>query len=102
MLLVTGTAEALVDGRLVLRLAHRRLAGEQVADLVAGQRLVFEQALGQRLQLVGVLGQDPPRLGEAGLDQPADLASIFWAVCSETFCWRDTEWPRNTSSWFSP
>src|SRR6478609_8058877 len=29
-------------------------------------------------------------------------ASIFCAVDSETFCWRATDMPRNTSSWFSP
>jgi hypothetical protein len=29
-------------------------------------------------------------------------SSIFCAVSSETFWVRDTEWPRNTSSWFSP
>ena len=56
LLLVTGTAEPLVEAASSLRLAHRRLAGEQVADLVAGQRLVFEQALRQRLQLVAMLG----------------------------------------------
>ena len=27
---------------------------------------------------------------------------MICAVASETFCWRATEWPRNTSYWFSP
>ena len=55
----------LVRRRFFRRLAHRRLAGEQVADLVAGERLVFEQALGQLLQLVRMLGEEPPRLRQA-------------------------------------
>ena len=71
--LVTGTAEPLVAAASSTRLADRRPAGQQVADLLAGQRLVFEQALRQRLELVAVRGQDAPRLGETRLDQAPDL-----------------------------
>ena len=60
--------------RLDHRLAHRPLAGEQVLDLVARQRLEFEQALGERLEVGALLGRGCLlRLGIAGLDQPADL-----------------------------
>ena len=38
--------------------AHRLLAVEQILDLVAGQRLEFEQALGQSLEIGALLGQD--------------------------------------------
>ena len=41
--------------RLGGELAHRRLAGEQVLDLLARQRLVFEQAARDCVQVVEML-----------------------------------------------
>ncbi len=35
--------------------AHRRLADNQILDLVAGERLVFDQTLGERFE-IGTLG----------------------------------------------
>ena len=69
--------------------ADRRLAVEEVADLVAGQRLVFEQALGQRLELVAASrsGCGGRRRGPSSTRRRTS-ASIFWAVASETFCVR--------------
>src|SRR5580692_7585508 len=60
-------------GRLDHRFAARPLAQEQILDLVAGERLEFEQSLGQRLQIAALLGEDLLRLGIAGFDQAADL-----------------------------
>src|ERR1043166_660078 len=59
--------------RLGQSLAHRRLAVEQVLDLVARQRLVLEQALGEHFEVGALLLQDVARLGIALLDQPLDL-----------------------------
>src|SRR5690348_14177676 len=49
-------------GRLQHRLAVRFLALEEIDDLVAAQRLEFEQALGQRLEVAALLGENPRRL----------------------------------------
>src|SRR5215813_5786080 len=53
--------------------ARRPLAGEQIFDLVAGQRLEFEQPLGQRFEISALLLENALRLGVAGLDQTLDL-----------------------------
>ena len=56
------------------RSRDRRLAGEQVLDLVAGQRLVFEQRLGQRFRAVAMLlGEDAARVSRPIVDQAPDL-----------------------------
>ena len=44
--------------RVVAEVARRLLAGDQLLDLFAGQRLVFEQPLGQRDPFLLLLGQD--------------------------------------------
>src|SRR5262245_7075030 len=49
------------------------LAGEQILDLVAGQRLEFEQPLGQRFEIGALLLENALRLGVGGLDQALDL-----------------------------
>src|SRR5579862_2654559 len=59
--------------RLDHRFAARPLAEQQILDLVAGQRLEFEQALGQRLEIAALGGEDLLRLGIAGLDQAPDF-----------------------------
>src|SRR5581483_1735144 len=68
-------------GRLDHRLAHRAFALEQVLDLVASQRLEFEQALGERFEVGALVRQDLPCLGETRLDQTphfgVDLAAGF-------------------------
>src|SRR5215207_4247235 len=53
--------------------ADRRLAGEEVADLVAGEGLVFEEPLRQRLKVGALRLEDAARLDEAVLDEAADL-----------------------------
>src|SRR5580692_5847193 len=59
--------------RLDHRFADRPLAHEQILDLIAGQRLEFEQPLGERLEVGALVGEDLLRLGIAGFDQAADL-----------------------------
>jgi hypothetical protein len=53
-------------------IAHRRLSVEEMADLVAAQGLVFEQAASQSLGFVRLLGQDAPGIVEPVLDQAAE------------------------------
>src|SRR5580704_3507565 len=60
-------------GRLDHRFAARSLAQEQILDLVAGERLEFEQPLGQGLQIAALVSEDLLRLGIAGFDQTPDL-----------------------------
>src|SRR3954451_3374966 len=47
--------------------ADRRLAGEEVADLVAREGLVFEEPLRQRLKVGALVLEDAARLEEAVL-----------------------------------
>ena len=51
-----------------------RLALEQALQLLAGERLEFEQPLGQRLQVAAFLGENLLRLLIAVFDQPPDFA----------------------------
>src|SRR5919201_5140249 len=53
--------------------ARRPLAGEQILDLVAGQRLEFEQRLGQRLEIAALFLENLLRLFVTCLDQTLDL-----------------------------
>jgi hypothetical protein len=53
-------------------IAHRRLSVEEMADLVAAQGLVFEQAASQSLGFVRLLGQDASGIVEPVLDQAAE------------------------------
>src|SRR5919204_5119143 len=48
--------------------ARRPLAGEQILDLVAGQRLEFEQRLGQRLEIAALFLENLLRLFVTCLD----------------------------------
>src|SRR3546814_20932658 len=50
-----------------------RLAAQQRPDLVAGERLVFQESLGDRMQLIDVLGQRRPGAGIGLVDDPTDL-----------------------------
>src|SRR5580658_3984679 len=59
--------------RLDHRFAARPLAQKQILDLVAAERLEFEQPLGERLQITALVGEDLLRLGIAGFDQAADF-----------------------------
>src|SRR5207244_7090504 len=59
--------------RLDYGLAHRPLAGEQVLDLVAGERLELEQALGQELEIGVLLIENLFGLRVASFDQAPDL-----------------------------
>src|SRR5580692_6380948 len=56
------------------RLAVRLLALQEIHDLIAGERFVFQKALGERLQVVALLGQDLGRLLIAFFNQTLDLA----------------------------
>src|SRR5436190_9107012 len=60
--------------RLQHRLAVRLLALEQILDLVASQRFVFQQALGKGLEVAAPVSEDLGRLPVTLLDQTADLA----------------------------
>ncbi len=54
-------------------IAHRRLALEQVLDLLARQRLVFEQPARDRVQIVDILRQDLARVLEGFIDDAVNF-----------------------------
>ena len=83
-------------------LAHRRLAVQEVAHLLARQGFVFEQPLRDRVQLVdGALSEFCAPLPRRRSIRRRISLSISCAVSGDMFCARETEWPRNTSSWLS-
>src|SRR6185436_20329753 len=57
----------------VAGIAHGGLAVEEVADLLARQGLVFQEAPSQGLELVLLLGQNAAGIVEPVLDQAADF-----------------------------
>src|SRR6478752_8634393 len=60
-------------GRLEYGFAVRLLALEQVDDLVAGERLEFEQALGESFEIGALLGENTRRLDVTFFDEAPDL-----------------------------
>src|SRR5258708_27461556 len=61
-------------GGIARAFAHRLLADQEILDLVAGERLVFDQALRQQFEVGAVLGDDLLRELIAVLDEALDLA----------------------------
>src|SRR5262249_60883218 len=55
------------------RLSRWLLAGQEVLDLLAGERFVFDQALRQELEVGSTLGHDLPRELIAILDEALDF-----------------------------
>src|SRR5258708_21771761 len=61
-------------GGIARAFARRLLADQQILDLVAGERLVFDQALREQLEIGALLGDDLLRHLIAFLDEALDLA----------------------------
>src|ERR1700757_2650223 len=57
--------------------ANWRLSLQEVDDLYAGERLVFEQSLGKSFEILALFGKDPRRVGEAGLHETANFGVDF-------------------------
>src|ERR1700733_7184800 len=60
--------------RLEHRLAVRLLALQEIHDLIAGERFVFQKPLGESFQIGALLGQNLGRLLIAFFDETLDLA----------------------------
>ena len=73
------------------RIVHRalagwRLAGDQILDLIPGQRLVFDQALREDFKIGALLGENFARELVAFLDETLDLGIDFLDRVFRDFC----------------
>src|SRR3984893_17456935 len=55
---------------LIACIAHRSIPLQKVADLFAGECLIFEETFGESFEVFALLGNDPRSFGETRLHQP--------------------------------